>query len=90
MDTAFVILWISIISVFLLRIYLLSKINVILKRNNIDFNFYSTIIIMGNIPKLPLQSSKVELFKKIYNNLTIVFYVFAFVNFILLAFEKVD
>ena len=89
MDVAFLILWLSIGSTFLIRIYLLIKIKSLLMNKNIDFNFYSTSIIIGNIPKLPLQTSNLQLLKKLYNNLTIVLYVLVFVNFILLATEKI-
>ena len=86
---AFFILWLSIGSILFIRIYLLIKIKAILMNNNIDFNFYSTSIIIGNIPKLPLQNSNLQLLKKIYNDLTIVLYVLGFVNFILLGIEQI-
>ena len=86
---AFFILWLSIGATFFIRIYLLIKINTILMKKDIDFNFYSTSIIVGIIPKLPMQISNLQLLKKLYNNLTIVLYVLAFVNFILLGTEKI-
>ncbi len=88
MNIAFAILWISIMLVFLLRIYLIIKIKAILMKNNIKFDFYSTSIFIGNIPKLPIESANIQLLKKIYNNLTIVLYGYLFVNFILLIIEK--
>lgn len=88
MNEAFLILWLSIFSTFLIRIYLLIKIKAILMNKNISFNFYSTSIIIGNIPKLPIENSNAQLLKKLYNNLTIVLYVLLFVNFLLLVMEN--
>jgi undecaprenyl pyrophosphate phosphatase UppP len=89
MNVAFFILWLSIGLIFLIRVYFLKKIKDILMNKNIDYNFYSTNIIIGNIPKLSIQISNVQLYRKLYNNLTIVLYVLLFVNIVLLAIEKI-
>ena len=77
--------WINILN----KNIFINKDQVYFDKKNIDFNFYSTSIIIGKIPKLPMQNSNVQLLKKLYNNLTIVLYVLAFVNFILLGTEKI-
>jgi hypothetical protein len=89
MNEAFFILWLSVGLLFLIRVFLLKKINTILINKNIDLNLYKTSVIIGNIPKIPTQNNNAQLFKRIYNNLTIILYVFVFVNFILLAIEKI-
>ena len=89
MNVAFFILWLSIGLIFFIRVYLLKKIKAILMKKDIDFNFFSTNIILGNIPELSIQISIVQLHRKLYNNLTIVLYVLLFVNFILLLIEKI-
>ena len=89
MNEAFFILWLSIGLLLLIRIYLLKKIKAILMNKNLGFNFFSTNIILGNVPKLSLQVGNIQLYRKLYNNLTIVLYVLLFVNFILLVIEKI-
>ena len=89
MNMAFFLLWLSIGLLFLIRVYFLKKIKKIMVDRDVGFNLFSTSIILGNIPKLSIKISNVQLHRKLYNNLTIVLYVLLFVNFVLLAIEKI-
>ena len=87
MNVAFIILWLIIGSIFLIRVFLLNKAKGIFMNKNHDYNFFSTNIILGNIPKLPMKLSKVQSIRKQYYNLSIILYVLLFINFILLVVE---